>query len=302
MSPTTRDAPTGTTGVRRVITIARKEFVYGVRSTTLRVLFAALLSTTALVFWAVGRSATPSALSAVGLLGLPLQLFVPVAAICIGSAAVSGERESGSLRLLLGMPPSRTEVVLGKLLGGGGVLAAGLGVTVGWTLCIRSIAVARIPVGSLAGLAFATLLLGGAFLGLSTGVSAAVSTPKRSMAATYGAFLGGTFLWEPVVAGVYYLVSGSLPGVEIPGWLLFLDRSNPIEAYPVVSELLGARGVSSLRVSVGLLGTEPGATVAERIGRAVPVYLAEPVSVVVLIGWLVVPVVVGVARFRRVDL
>jgi len=302
MSATTAEAPTGTTVVDRVGTIARTEFVHAVRSRTLQALLAALLATTALVFWATERVADPSTLSAVGLLGLPLQLLVPVAAILIGSATVSGERESGSLRLLLGMPPSRTEVVLGKLLGGVGLLVAGLGVTFGWALGVSLVAVGRVPVGPLAGLAVATLLLGGAFLGLSTGVSAAVSTAKRSMAATFGVFLGVTFLWEPVVAGVYYLVSGSLPGAEVPGWLLFLDRSNPIEAYAIASNMLGAAGVSSLRVSVGLLGTDPGATVAEQIGRAVPVYLTDPVSFVVLVGWLGVPTVVGLARFRRADL
>ena len=302
MAAMTTDEPTETSGVERTSAIARKEFVRGARSTTLQALLAALLVTTALVFWATERVTDPSTLSAVGLLGLPLQLLVPVAAILIGSATVSGERESGSLRLLLGMPPSRTEVVLGKLLGGVGLLVAGLGVTFGWALGVSLVAVGRVPVGPLAGLAVATLLLGGAFLGLSTGVSAAVSTAKRSMAATFGVFLGVTFLWEPVVAGVYYLVSGSLPGAEVPGWLLFLDRSNPIEAYAIASNMLGAAGVSSLRVSVGLLGTDPGATVAEQIGRAVPVYLADPVSFVVLVGWLGVPTVVGLARFRRADL
>ena len=301
MSTTTADSPTGTTGVDRLVTIARKEFVHGVRSRTLQALLAALLGTTALVFWATERVTEPS-LSAVSLLGLPLQLLVPAAAILIGSVALSGERDSGSLRLLLGMPPSRTEVVLGKLLGGAGVLAAGLAVTFGWALLISLLAVGSVPVDPLTGLALATLLLGGAFLGLSTGVSAAVSTTKRSLAATFGTFLGVTFLWEPVVAGVHYLVAGSLPGAEIPGWLLFLDRTNPIEAYAVAANMLGAAGVSSLRVSVGLLGADPGAAVAERIGRRVPVYLTDPVSLVVLVGWLVVPVGVGLARFRRVDL
>lgn len=302
MSTTTGEAPTRTTGVDRVVTIARKEFVHGARSRALRALLAALLATAALVFWATGRVDDPSTLAAVGLLGLPLQLLVPVAAILIGSVAVSGERESGSLRLLLGMPPSRTEVVLGKLLGGAGVLVAGLGVTFGWALFLSLVTVGSVPVGPLAGLAFATLLLGGAFLGLSVGVSATVSTAKRSMAATFGTFLGVTFLWEPVVAGGYYLVAGSLPGAEIPGWLLFLDRTNPIEAYAVAANMLGAAGVDSLRISVGLLGTDPGAAVAERIGRRVPVYLTDPVSLVVLAGWLVVPVGVGLVRFRRVDL
>jgi len=40
--------------------------------------------------------------------------------------AIAGERESGSLKLLLGLPPSRGEVLVGKFLGRSGVVAIGL--------------------------------------------------------------------------------------------------------------------------------------------------------------------------------
>ncbi|KAA9395790.1 hypothetical protein Har1129_20185 [Haloarcula sp. CBA1129] len=83
----------------------------------------------------------------------------------------------------------------------------------------------------------ATALLGIGFLGLSVGLSAAVSTTRNAMAAGFSVFLGLTFLWEPLVVGVYYLVAGSLPGGEPPTWLLAVDRLNPIEAYAVVANM-----------------------------------------------------------------
>jgi ABC-2 type transport system permease protein len=43
--------------------------------------------------------------------------IVPVLALVASYLAIAGERESGTLKLLLGMPPTRREVVLGKLLG-----------------------------------------------------------------------------------------------------------------------------------------------------------------------------------------
>ncbi|KAA9395791.1 hypothetical protein Har1129_20190 [Haloarcula sp. CBA1129] len=84
------------------------------------------MASTILIYWAIGRSADPVVLSAVGFLGLPFQLLVPVAAIALGTVSVAGEREAGSLRLLLGLPPSRMEVVVGTFFGASAILVAGL--------------------------------------------------------------------------------------------------------------------------------------------------------------------------------
>ena len=290
---------TGSTTADRLVAIARKEFRDGIRSDALRVVFGLVIASTVLIYWAIGRSAEPGVLSAVGFLGLPFQLLVPVAAIALGTVSVAGERAAGSLRLLLGLPPSRTEVVVGKFLGASGVLLAGLAVALVVAAIAGIVVFGTASLGPLVGVVAATALLGVAFLGVAIGLSAAVSSTRRAMAAGFGGFLGLTFLWEPVVAGVYYLVDGSLPGGEPPAWLLAVDRLNPIEAYAVVANMAGDVGVTPLRISVGLGG---GSTAAEGAGAAVPLVLAEPISIVVLCGWVAIPLAVGTRRFRRTDL
>jgi ABC-2 type transport system permease protein len=47
----------------------------------------------------------------------------PIVGVVVGYNAVSGGRESGSLKLLLSLPHSRADVVFGKVVGRGAALS-----------------------------------------------------------------------------------------------------------------------------------------------------------------------------------
>jgi len=49
-------------------------------------------------------------------------LFLPLVAIFAGYAAISKERTGGSLKLLLSLPHSRKDVIIGKVVGRCGVV------------------------------------------------------------------------------------------------------------------------------------------------------------------------------------
>lgn len=288
--------------VTHAFVIARKEFTHAVRSRSLQILLITLLVGTTVVFWAVGGSADSSPTIAIETLGLPLQLILPIAAILAGAASVSGERESGSLRLLLGMPVSRVEVVLGKFAGVFGALCAGITLFFTSAVLLSFITYGSVPLSELAGLSIASILLVGAFVGFSAGVSAAVSTRKRSIAVTIGGLFLLTFLWEPIVAGTYYVAQGTLPSGTIPTWLVFVERLNPVNAFAAIAGALGAGVVYPLRVTFGLLeyGIEPILT-AQGSGTA-SVFLTDSLVFLILVGWVVVPLSIGLFRFRTVDL
>lgn len=300
MTDTISSSPNEMNQFSCVGTIAKKEFRDGLRSNTVRIIFGALIASTVLIYWAFGRTGDAAVVSAVGFLGLPFQLLVPVAAISLGTTAISGERETGSLKLLLGLPPSRTEVVIGKLIGLLGVLLVGIVGAFVVAAVLGILIFGTVGIGPLVGVATATALLGSAFLGLSIGLSAIMPTTKRSMAAGFGGFLGLTFFWEPIVAGVYYLVAGSLPEGKIPMWLLTVERLNPIEAYALVANILGDVGVTPLRISIGLIGGPSTAT--EGAGSSIPFILTEPLGFIVLCGWIVAPLALGIRQFEKSDL
>jgi len=254
------------------------------------------------VFRAVDGGAESSVTTAIEILGLPLQLIVPIAAILAGGSSVSGERESGSLRLLLGMPVSRGEVVLGKFAGVFCALCVGIGVVFVSATILSFITYGSVPLWKLGGLSVAAILLAGAFVGFSTGVSAAVATRKRSIAVTIGGLFVLTFLWEPTVAGIYYAVQGTLPSETIPAWLVFIERLNPVNAFAVVAGTLGAGVVYPLRVTFGLLEYGVEAILTQQCNGTASGLVSDPLVLIILVGWIVVPIGIGLLRFRAVDL
>lgn len=294
---------TGTTSLSRTIVVAKKEFTHAVRSGSLRGLFVLSLAATVIVFRATsGEPSRHTADATVGLLGLPFQLLAPIAAILTGCFTVVGERETGSLRLLLALPLSRIEVVLGKFLGTFTAITVGIAATVAFAIPVSFLIFGSAPYVPLVGLGVTTALLAGAFLGFATGISAAVSTRKRAIGVAVGSYFTLAFLWELVVAGIHYVVTQTLPERPFPAWILVLNRFNPIEAYAMVAEMLGATTVAPLRVSYGLLGSGSGSSIAEQSTASAPVYLSDHFVVLVFVLWIVTPVAIGAVRFRRAEL
>ncbi|WP_458209937.1 ABC transporter permease [Haladaptatus sp. NG-SE-30] len=290
--------------------VARKDFEDAVRSKMLwgfifvfiAFLTMALLSAEQLFPDPVTVTAT-MALVGVAMLS---QLFIPGIALVAGYLSVVGERQSGSLRILLSYPFSRFDIVAGKLVGR--ALITGTALTIGF-------AVASILVGVLYGTPDITtfvgfvatgVLVGLTFTGLAVGGSATASTRGRAMALTIGSFMGMVFFWKPVAVGLYYLVTGTLPGMQAEPWYFLLKRLNPLEAYRVLTSTVLDRRVNE--VPEFPLEDVPATTplkqleLANRIVGEIPFYLEDWFSVVVLIAWALIPVAIGYWRFENSDI
>ena len=290
--------------------IARKDFEDAVRSKMLwglifvfvAFLVMSLLSAEELFQEPVTVDAT-MALTGVAMLA---QLFVPGIALVASYMSVVGERRSGSLRVLLSYPFSRFDVVAGKLLGR--TLVTGTALTVGF-------AVASILVVALYGSPDATtfvgfvatgMLVGLTFTALAVGGSAAASTRGRAMALTVGSFMGMVFFWKSAVVGLYYAVTGSLPGIQADAWYFFVKRLNPLEAYRVLAGAILDQRVNEVPefpIEGVPANTSPETLeLANRIVGEVPFYLENWFSAIVLIAWGLIPVIIGYRQFERSDL
>lgn len=234
------------------------------------------------------------------------QLFVPGVALAAGYMAVAGERQSGSLRVLLAYPFSRTSVVAGKLVGRSLVTVTAL--AVGFVVASGLVA---LRYGLPDAVTYAQwlgsgVLLALAFTGIAVGGSAAAATRGRAMALTIGSFVAMVFFWKPVAVGVYYAANGSLPGVRVDTWYLLLERLNPLAAYrELAGGTLGHYVQAVPRLPLedvpadapqGLLAT------SNRVAGEVPCYLQDWAAAVVLVAWGVVPLLLGVRYFERADL
>ena len=280
----------------------RSKLLWGLITVFIAFLVMALLSAEEL-FPATVTVDAAKALAGVGMLA---QLFVPGVALVVGYMSVVGERRSGSLRVLLSYPFSRFDIVAGKLLGR--TLVTGMGLTVSYT--VASVVVVVLygtpDIMTFVGFVGTGVLIGVTFMALAVGGSAAASTRGRAMTLTVGLFMGMVFFWQPVVAGLYYAVTGSLPGLHADRWYFFLKRLNPLEAFRVLTgTALDQRVEAVPRFPLeDVPANAPPETldIANRIVGEVSFYLEDWFSVVVLIAWGLIPVVLGYWRFDRSDL
>jgi len=231
-----------------------------------------------------------------------IALIVPIVAIVIAYSSIIGERESGSLKLLLSLPHSRQDVVVGKALGRSTVLS--LPVLIGMLLAAAILVVYGISVGPLKYLAFVglTLLLGVVFVTLAVGISAAASSNRRAMLGTVGLYVVLTMLWTQVRRGLLVLndqLSLGWETVTIMKYGLFVKFFNPVRAY----ESLVARLFTDNAMQARLYGVSPlrrqGLT--QQLGD-LPFYLSDGVVLAQFLLWLFVPIALGYWVFKDSDL
>lgn len=235
------------------------------------------------------------------------QLFVPLIALIAAYMAIVGERRSGSLRVLLSYPFSRSDVVLGKLIGRGLVvgtaLTAGVLITVGVAVLLYGVPEA----GKVAGLFGSILLFGLAFAGIGVGISAAMATRGQAMAGVLGLYILFLLFWEVIVGAIYYVVEGTLPGMDVEPWYFLLLRLSPIEAFRSLADATFDDLVTPM-IYLGVDDMPADATfqeqfdVSARVAGELPFYLDSWVLVLILLAWGLVPAVVGYLRFRDADL
>ncbi|SIQ80227.1 ABC-2 type transport system permease protein [Haladaptatus litoreus] len=275
--------------------VARKDFQDARLSKTLWalsalfVLFAAGMAYIYAELPALGGEA--GELSALGLmffLAAPATLFVSITAVVVAAKSLAGERESGSMKLLLSYPHTRRDVVLGKVAGRAAVLA--LPIIVGFAVAAIVVLAKYATFTPVDYVVFVllTVLYAFAYISLVVGLSATTGSGARATAMAIGLFVVLELLWDVVPLGALYLLEGRLvPIQEYPNWALFLSGLTPSAAYTTA---MGA-----------VLPESPNAVLGIGSGD-VPFYLADWFGLVLLVAWAVVPVSLGYLRFRGADL
>lgn len=226
------------------------------------------------------------------------RLLVPLTGAVVAYASVIGERESGTLKLLLALPHSRLDVLVGKLLGRGAVLA--LPVSVGLLIAVPTFAAAGIQFmpGDYLLFTLLTVLVGWTFVAIGLGASAAADSSRRAVVATFVPFVAFALLWGQIVNRVIGVAGDRLSlGDQSLFEAYFLLRAvNPLEAYKMV-----ASNVGSPQAQLALFAPPTRQQYVQQFGD-LPVYLTDGAFVAILVGWVVLPVVVGYVVFERADL
>lgn len=290
--------------------VARKDFEDAVRSRLLwglTVAFVALVGFFLIVAFVAQGGEDADALGALSFVGQWSLFFVPLLALIAGYMAVVGERQSGSIRVLMSYPFSRGAVVAGKLVGRSVVIAVtvlfGFAVASGLALALTG----SIPILELIQIVGLTVLLGTTFTALAVGISAATSRRGTAMALAISIFFLLFVLWEAVAVGLYYLANGTRPGLSVEAWYMFVYQANPMHAYRMALTSI----VDSYVFPIVQLGLEDVQTAeatgeqmraGERVEGSMPFYLQPWFALVTYLVWAALPAAIGYRRFQSSDI
>ena len=260
--------------------VAQKDFADAVRSKMFWALSGLMILFAGIGLYipeATGSDATVS--DGVGILSSVMGVFIPIVAIVVGYMSIVGERETGSVRMLLSLPLKRWEVLVGKLVGRAAVMV--IPVLIGFAVAVP---VALAVYGDLPGTEYAefvtaVVLLGATFVTIAVGISGSVDSRGKALALVVGLYAMLQFFWSLIPSGLYYLANGELPGQNPPTWVEAVNQIRPAEA--------------ALSVSEGLWNG---------ISTSEPLVLQEWFAGVIILFWLAVPVLIGYLRFDRADI
>lgn len=234
--------PAGQTGAARAVGIVlQKEFLDNVRNRWILGLSAIFVVLT-LVWSYFGATQTGGGAgfqgfsdTIFGMLSITIFL-VPILSLMLSYGSIVGEKESGSVHLLLAMPITRPQALVGKFLG----LAAVITISV-----VAGLGIAGAVIMAFAGtegwpnfLAFivGTILLSLAFLSLGFLVSTVAK--RRSVAVGLAVLIWFIMavIFDLVVLGIHVAAGGDfsfLPGQQIvfPDWFYVVTLANPVDAF-----------------------------------------------------------------------
>lgn len=204
--------------------------------------------------------------------------LIPLIALLLGFDAIVGERERGSLDLLLAMPITRFELLIGKYLGLAVALTVSTVAGFGLVALVLSTQLSLNGLYHFVGFTLSSVLLGWAFLSLAVMLSVFASDRARASGLAIAMWFFFVLVFDLLMLGVLVVTGGQHSGELFP-YLLLL---NPADVFRV----LNVFSLDDVRTLYGL-------------ASIVPPTLGNPwLMGGVMLAWVVAPLGIASWRFR----
>jgi Cu-processing system permease protein len=258
-----------------IFTISKKELLDNVRNKWIIILTIIFASLTLVVSY-FGSIFTDGwqdlGITIQGMMSL-VQLLIPIIALMLGYSAIIGEIEKGSMSSLLSLPVTRLEILLGKFIGLGSLLAITIIIGFGLAGIVIGFNVSDVDYLGYIIFIFATIMIGLVFLALALFLSTLFN--KRSTA------MGGAiFLWF-----FFNIILRIVFGGIAPDWYHILNLFNPLQVYSFLVTLNVGAALSFDTISI-----------------AYPEYYSNILMTIILLSWIICFMILSYWRFNKRDI
>jgi ABC-2 type transport system permease protein len=268
--------------------IARKDFEDSVRSYWLwglSMLFLFLVSGIAFVISVIFGDQVSSSAVISNINRWIVTSLVPLIAIIVSYGSIVNERESGSLKILLSLPHSRADVVIGKVAGRSAAMA--VPICIGFLLPALVFLVTGVPLDLIryVGYILLVVVIAMEFVAITVGISAAAKTSRRVILGVIVFYFTFVTLWGAIQFPLRLLFLGGYPAslqwIPLTPDELFrtLRLINPTGSFKIIADAYLAGGLY------------------EAANR--PMHIS---ATLMLLLWIVAPPVLGLLRFQQRDL
>lgn len=256
-------------------------------------------------------------------------LFLPLVAIFAGYAAISKERTSGSLKLLLSLPHSRRDVIIGKVIGRCGVVGVPLAGAFLVTALFLIASRLTFKPGIFVTFAMFSMVFALVMVAVAVSISGAVENSLYSIIGNMTFFVSISFfwnLWANSIGDVFWDYLG-LQGAVNWSLVLFLKLLNPSQAYKTIMNSMLGDGDNAARAArysmfSGTNNSEKtticndvlagnasevqslfgNRTVCQESAQAVPFYFSDGATLFYLLLWIGLAAAVSYYTFNQDDL
>lgn len=205
--------------------------------------------------------------------------LLPLIALILGFDAIVGERERGSLDLLLSMPITRFELLMGKFLGLAGALTFSTVAGFGLVAVVLSAQLDLSGLFHYFGFMLSSVLLGMVFLSMAVMISVFATDRAQASGLAIALWFFFVLVFDLLLLGALVVTGGSYGG-EIFPYLLLL---NPADVF----RILNIFSLDDVRSLYGLTTVFPKS-------------LASPLLLgLVMCAWIAAPLGIAAWRFRK---
>lgn len=238
----------------------------------------------------------PAMYFAVMSVGSALSLLLPLVALIGSYAALVGERETGSVRFLLGLPNSRTDAYLGKYLSRAAVVIVPLVVGLILTAGVVSLTFENGSFLGMLGFMLVSVLYTLLFVGIGLSASAYANSSHRAVAMVIAVFVTFRFGWT-----AFRWIARDImtePRDFAPEWFFWIGRINPINAYVKLTTLFAEFEYGHPLIVSPRTGQfmPPPSPVADSF------VISYEFAALVLIVWAIIAPIAGLLYFQDRDL